>query len=295
MVKPRTSVGGSAKTEAPAADAPIAAKSTGKTFTWQEIAQHNDAKSAWVYRGTRVYDITSWIDKHPGGRDMILLAAGRDCTDLFESYHPFSDRAHKIVESYYIGELAGQPEIAQYKQDSGFFRDLKTAVSAHFAKTGQNPRDPTPGLVRLVFILAFAWLGFMGANTLSLPFSARVFFAVLFGICQALPLLHVMHDCSHASLSDNPKMWTFFGYFCMDYFAGASLNSWYHQHIVGHHIFTNVNGVDPDVPASKEGDIRRISSFQTWVPMYKFQHLVLTILKCCLCCFFFFELFLNYF
>jgi hypothetical protein len=58
----------------------------------------------------------------------------------------------------------------------------------------------------------------------------------------------------------------------------CSINSWYHQHTLGHHIFTNVNGVDPDVPAAKDGDIRRISSYQNWAPAYRFQHLYLPFL-----------------
>ena len=61
-------------------------------------------------------------------------------------------------------------------------------------------------------------------------------------------------------------------------FSPRSINSWFHQHTIGHHIFTNVNGVDPDVPAAKDGDIRRISSYQNWAPAYRFQHLYLPFL-----------------
>jgi cytochrome b involved in lipid metabolism len=40
---------------------------------------------------TQVYDVTSWISKHPGG-DLITLRGGKDCTVLFDSYHPLSAR-----------------------------------------------------------------------------------------------------------------------------------------------------------------------------------------------------------
>ena len=36
---------------------------------------------------TQVYDVSEFIDRHPGGADQILLGAGRDITQLFESYH----------------------------------------------------------------------------------------------------------------------------------------------------------------------------------------------------------------
>ena len=34
---------------------------------------------------------------------MMLLSAGRDCTDLFESYHAFHERARTYLASYEIG------------------------------------------------------------------------------------------------------------------------------------------------------------------------------------------------
>ena len=33
------------------------------------------------------YDLSSFVDRHPGGSELALLAAGRDATTLFYSYH----------------------------------------------------------------------------------------------------------------------------------------------------------------------------------------------------------------
>lgn len=40
--------------------------------------------------------------------------------------------------------------------------------------------------------------------------------------------------------------------------SGLSFTAWNNQHIVGHHIYTNVAGVDPDLPMDFKSDIRRI-------------------------------------
>jgi hypothetical protein len=51
-----------------------------------------------------------FLDKHPGGREMLLLAAGRECTDLFASYHALvKDQAKlpKYLAGMEIGALAG--------------------------------------------------------------------------------------------------------------------------------------------------------------------------------------------
>ncbi len=35
---------------------------------------------------------TGFLDNHPGGKEILLLAAGRDITYAFDSYHPFTDK-----------------------------------------------------------------------------------------------------------------------------------------------------------------------------------------------------------
>ena len=64
-----------------------------RAYTWQEVAKHNTADSAFVIIDGHVYDITGFMDKHPGGREMMLLSAGRECTDLFTMYHCACARA----------------------------------------------------------------------------------------------------------------------------------------------------------------------------------------------------------
>lgn len=45
-------------------------------YTWQEVAKHNTRESAWVSIEGKVYDVTKWVDTHPGGAEYIELAAG---------------------------------------------------------------------------------------------------------------------------------------------------------------------------------------------------------------------------
>lgn len=37
----------------------------------------------------KVYDIKPFLDRHPGGNDLLRLAAGRDATVMFHSYHRY--------------------------------------------------------------------------------------------------------------------------------------------------------------------------------------------------------------
>ena len=46
----------------------------------------------WKIRG-KVYDLTPFLDIHPGGRDMLESSEGReDLTDLFNRYHRNVDK-----------------------------------------------------------------------------------------------------------------------------------------------------------------------------------------------------------
>ena len=96
-------------------------------------------------------------------------------------------------------------------------------------------------------------------------------------ISTALPLLHIMHDCSHGACSHKPFVWDWVGKFTMDVYAGASMTAWHLQHVVGHHVWTNVFSTDPDLPPAKQGDPRYLVKLQEWSPMYKWQHIYLPI------------------
>lgn len=65
------------------------------------------------------------------------------------------------------------------------------------------------------------------------PFWVKAVGAVLFGLCQVLPLLHVMHDASHAAIGHNETWWQVMGRLPLDWMAGASMMQWHHQHVVG--------------------------------------------------------------
>lgn len=74
-----------------------------KNYNMKEVKKHNTRKDAWTVINEKVYDITEWIDNHPGG-DIIMKAVGKDATQLFESIgHP--DYVKKILKKMKIGKL----------------------------------------------------------------------------------------------------------------------------------------------------------------------------------------------
>jgi cytochrome b involved in lipid metabolism len=78
---------------------------TEKTYTMEEVAKHNSKESCWTVIRGEVYDLTNWIDKHPGGADKILKICGKDGTDLFVRQHGGKEKPEKILEDFEIGVL----------------------------------------------------------------------------------------------------------------------------------------------------------------------------------------------
>jgi cytochrome b involved in lipid metabolism len=206
-----------------------------KEYRWEEVAQHNTGQSCWCYIGQKVYDVTTWLDAHPGGRQVLLLAAGRDCTDLFTSYHPFTDKPAKLLSKFCIGQVV-TTEFPQYQPDTGFYADVRKEVGQYLKKNNLDSKDPTPGLIRLAGMMASSAFFFslmIYSCSQAWPLVWQLAMAMAFGLAQALPLFHMMHDASHCAIGHSDTWWIWTGRFVMDWFAGASMNAWHNQHILG--------------------------------------------------------------
>ncbi|KAL0369912.1 UNVERIFIED_CONTAM: cytochrome [Sesamum angustifolium] len=52
----------------------------------------------------QVYDVTKFLDDHPGGDDILVTATGKDATDDFEDVG-HSATARAMLEEYYVGDI----------------------------------------------------------------------------------------------------------------------------------------------------------------------------------------------
>ncbi len=219
-----------------------------------------------------------WLGKHPGGPEQLLLAAGRDVTDLLPSYHPFSGgKPEKMLKAYLIGTCVDS-EFPKFQPDaSGFYAALRERVGAYFAETKQDPKDQTGMVVRMLPVLVGFVLSYWAMVRPESEWWVRVAAAVSFGLFQSFPLLHAMHDACHCAVGHTELLWQLWGRIPMDIMAGGSVFSWQHQHVVGHHLYTNVYMADPDLPHG-EGDPRYVVLRQLWAQTYRFQWLYMPVL-----------------
>lgn len=48
-----------------------------KTFTKEEVAKHTEPEDLWIILHGRVYNVTPFLEEHPGGDGVLLDNAGR--------------------------------------------------------------------------------------------------------------------------------------------------------------------------------------------------------------------------
>ncbi|KAI8799840.1 microsomal cytochrome b5 [Cladochytrium replicatum] len=83
-----------------------------KTFVWADITAHNKRKDIWLVIEGKVYNITKFMDEHPGGEEVLLEQGGGDATEAFEEIG-HSDDAKELLKEYLIGELKESEKAAK--------------------------------------------------------------------------------------------------------------------------------------------------------------------------------------
>jgi 4-hydroxysphinganine ceramide fatty acyl 2-hydroxylase len=78
------------------------------TIPTADVQSHNNEKSCYVTIGTKVYDVTDFLDGHPGGGELVLEYGGKDVTEILkdEISHAHSDSAYEILDECLIGFMA---------------------------------------------------------------------------------------------------------------------------------------------------------------------------------------------
>jgi len=240
-----------------------------------------------------VYDITSFIKSHPGG-DVIGLAAGRDATVLFETYHP-TGAPVKVLAKYAIGTLKSQDQSASYYSwESPFYDTLRQRVVARLKELGKSRRGSVEIWLKAIFLLSGFWLALVAMIISPLPLA--IVASVIMGAFAAFIGTCIQHDGNHGAFSTSNGLNTLAGW-TLD-MIGASAFTWEIQHMLGHHPYTNLLDIrdersktDPAVRTGKsvvdeESDPDVFSSFpllrmhpahkRKW--FHRFQHMYAPVL-----------------
>ena len=207
------------------------------SFTLEEIRQKKAQKGLlWIIIHGNVYDVTDYVDRHPGGDLALQHMAGKDATDVFENYH----RAHVaqyLLPRHWVGRVQNSPPVAPHVQD---FRALRQEL----LRRGmfEVPMEYYYGL--------YAWLAalFVGSLICTLrgtSFVVHMMGAALLGLFWQ-QFAGLGHDLGHSAVSK-----TFHG----DHRVGSVIGSiltglstaWWKRNHNTHHIVPNSVEDDPNI------------------------------------------------
>ncbi|XP_061671170.1 cytochrome b5 [Syngnathoides biaculeatus] len=73
-------------------------------YTLEDIRVHNMCNDTWLIVHDKVYDVTRFLEEHPGGEEVLLEQAGADATESFEDVGHSTD-AREMLQQFCIGEL----------------------------------------------------------------------------------------------------------------------------------------------------------------------------------------------
>ncbi|KIX98608.1 uncharacterized protein Z520_05909 [Fonsecaea multimorphosa CBS 102226] len=82
-----------------------------------EVRKHNYQESCWVIIHGFVYDLSDFLDKHPGGAASILRYAGKDATEEYDSIHPPNTIDKALPKDRHLGQVE-QPVAETGKRDA---------------------------------------------------------------------------------------------------------------------------------------------------------------------------------
>ncbi|TXT13764.1 hypothetical protein VHUM_01131 [Vanrija humicola] len=73
-------------------------------ISFEEVQKHNSRDDCWVIIDGKVYDVTEFIEIHPGGAGIIVANAGKDATKIFKPLHP-KDALDMLPASKHLGPV----------------------------------------------------------------------------------------------------------------------------------------------------------------------------------------------
>ena len=98
----------STATSSKASPAATATKSSSTKggYSLADVKKHASPSSCWSAINGNVYDLTKWINRHPGGSSVIKALCGRDGSSMFNGQHGGQNRPASELAAFKLGKLS---------------------------------------------------------------------------------------------------------------------------------------------------------------------------------------------
>ncbi|KAL5086984.1 hypothetical protein Trisim1_008548 [Trichoderma cf. simile WF8] len=101
-----------------------------KTFYIKDVQEHNRPDDIWMVIHNKVYNVTSYLEDHPGGVDILIAEAGKDTTQVFEDVG-HSEEARELLEDLLVGEIQASDRSATVEVYRPTFETVSQTTTIH--------------------------------------------------------------------------------------------------------------------------------------------------------------------
>ena len=223
------------------------------------------SKKYWRIGGS-FYDFSSFMKRHPGGSEVMLMARDRfeDATFVFEAHHHNYKKARAMIRKYrvpdakmtnrrprrdeigefddvHFDDLLDQGKTPRLIDDDSFYSVLRLRVTRYLRDIGYADGGPTVFCVFLFWFVFFSWLACMCMTYVSGSYAAAFATGIVGSWLGAFG-----HNWVHQA---KPKRWGW-ALLSLDV-IGFSSETWFRKHNLQHHMYTNTpwdnhyTGTDP--------------------------------------------------
>ncbi len=232
-----------------------------------------DPSQLWEIHG-KYYDLSPFLDAHPGGKRMLMLARGKDCTEVFESVHLFGKKPHAMLARYFVADKESHSETFSWAKE-GFYETLRTRVQKHFEGQAVDLGMTRGYQTRIGHGTRWFHFRFWALLALfALVSWAAVVHANVWCALAWWPLAFVLggygHEGLHGGVFHAQGMNRLVALLGMD-LNGLSSFVYSHVHVTAHHVYTNIERVDPDIEIHYP--LIREFAYQERRWFHRFQHL----------------------
>lgn len=229
-----------------------------KDYSAAEVAKHDqykEKKDSWVVFRGKVYNISNFAAKHPGGWELITTYQGQDATTVMEQFHPDMVKLQKYLKPLQLGTCSELQAVA----DKDVLLQEFNQLTAELKKEGYFESSKFFFALLYLHIVALEALAYYlvayhnahqwGSNWFSFtdfPIAGFLLIAVIQGVASAQGAW-LQHDAGHKSIfgtNDRLNFWA--QQLTMGCLVGASTRWWKDRHS-RHHGKTNIYKKDPDI------------------------------------------------
>lgn len=205
-----------------------------REYSLEDVEKHCERNDAWIVVGGKVYDVTSWVEKHPGGQLPILNLAGRDATVAFQNFHP--PAVKQQLKAFCVGSL----KAAQGDELTEDYKKLKRELEARgLFRQNWSFYMKEVGFILCLLLLLLRLLGSTspvvrclgGGITLGMFWQQVAF---------------VGHDIGHNAFTGVRTVDAALGIVAGNFLTGIGVGWWKATHNV-HHVVVNSVDHDPDI------------------------------------------------